>query len=223
MIKILFLEDDVLYRDTFTDFLECEGYVVDCCSNGNEFLDKTFQNVYDLYIIDINVPQINGFEVMKMLREYGDETIKLVLTSIPNSAIKSFQNGCDEFINKMCDLDEIKLRIKALIRRSYQTYSDFIVIDDNYCYDIFSKKLYFQTNAVHLTLIETSLLACLLKNRNKYVNVNFIEKTIYPANSNAKKNAIKFHINSLRKIFEGKFIFSEYKKGYAFFIPFQYS
>lgn len=105
--KILFLEDNKLYQESIKDFLEEEEFIVETCSNGQEFLNKIFENIYDLYLLDINVPQINGFELMKILSDYNDTTMKLVLSSFPESMLQSFKNGCDDFINKTSDIDEL--------------------------------------------------------------------------------------------------------------------
>ncbi|MGE4456787.1 MAG: response regulator transcription factor [Arcobacteraceae bacterium] len=139
--KILFLEDDLLYQESIKDFLEEEKFIVETCNNGQEFLNKIFNNVYDLYIIDINVPQIDGYEIMKMLREYNDNTMKLVLTSIPNSIIQSFKNGCDGFVNKNTDVEELLLKIKSLVKRAYHSYTECIKIADNITYNLFKKGL----------------------------------------------------------------------------------
>ena len=88
--KILFLEDDPLYQESIKDFLEEEHFIVDTCNDGDDFLNKIYETIYDLYILDINVPKINGLELMQILKEYHDTTMKLVLTSRQNTLTKSF-------------------------------------------------------------------------------------------------------------------------------------
>ena len=133
--KILFLEDNILYQESIQDFLEEEDFIVETCKDGQEFLNKIFDNVYDLYLMDINVPLINGLELLKMLKDYNDTTMKLVLTSFPESVMESFENGCDDFLNKASDIEELLLRIKTLIKRAYHSYQESLQITDHINYD----------------------------------------------------------------------------------------
>lgn len=137
--RILFLEDDLLYQESIKEFLEEEHFYVDTCSDGEDFFLKTYNNIYDLYLLDINVPHINGFEILQILTEHNDQTMRLVLSSKPDSCIRSFKNGCDGYLNKTADLDELLLRIQALIKRSYRTYETLFLFHPRYN-TIFLKK-----------------------------------------------------------------------------------
>lgn len=217
--KILFLEDDVLYQSSIKDLLEEEKFIVETCNNGQEFLNKIFNNVYDLYIIDINVPQIDGYEIMKMLREYNDNTMKLVLTSVPNSLIQSFKSGCDSFLSKNTDIDEILIRIKSLIKRTYHTYDDMIKITDNISYDYFNKQLYNNRKKVELETRTLYVLDYLIKNRGDYISTLELEKNIYPCNSKSKSGVIRYHVWNLRKAIGKDLIESKKCSGYKLKLP----
>ncbi len=184
--KILFLEDDTLYQETIKDLLEEENFIVDTCYNGEEFLDKIYNNIYDLYILDINVPQIDGYEIMRILNEYEDNTIRLVLTSIPNSTIKSFKSGCDGFLNKTSNNEELILRIKSLIKRSYRTFHQTIHINQAISYDIFSKELFLNQKKLEIESQTLLILNYLIKKRGHYVTKEILEKNVYPSNSESK-------------------------------------
>jgi len=212
--KILFLEDDKLYQESIKDFLEEEKFIVETCNNGQEFLDKIFNNMYDLYIIDINVPIINGNEIMLMLKEYNDPTMKLVLTSIPNSISESFKNGCDDYLNKNADVDEILLRIKSLIKRAYHSYQDVIKIKEDINYNLFNKKIYKNKENIELEIRSISVLDYLIKKRGEYVSTFELEKNIYPTNSKSKSNVIRYHIWNLRNTLGKDLIESKKNIGY---------
>ncbi|MCK9337293.1 MAG: response regulator transcription factor [Arcobacteraceae bacterium] len=212
--KILFLEDDILYQESIKDILEEKEFIVETCNNGQEFLNKIFENVYDLYIIDINVPQIDGYEIMKMLREYNDNTMKLVLTSIPNSVINSFKNGCDGFLSKNTDVDELILRIKAMIKRAYHTYKEEIELDCNIIYDIFHKKIYKNKNPIEIEIQSLYVLDYLIKNRGFFICNEELEKNIYPCSSESKSNVLRYHIWNIRRVLGKDLIESKYKSGY---------
>jgi DNA-binding response OmpR family regulator len=213
-IKILFLEDDLLYQETIKDLLEEENFYVDTCCNGEEFLDKVFNNIYDLYILDVNVPQIDGYEILRILNKYEDQTMRLVLSSIPDSAKKSFKNGCDGFLNKTADIDELILRIKSLIKRSYRTHYQIISLNENLQYDILTKELLYKTSVLEIETKALYILDYLIKKRGDFVSKEELEKNVYPCNSESKLDVIRYHIWNLRKIIGANLISSQKNRGY---------
>jgi DNA-binding response OmpR family regulator len=212
--KILFLEDDILYQESIKDILEDEDFIIETCNDGQEFLDKIFDNIYDLYIIDINVPKIDGFEIMNLLKEYNDTTMKLVLTSISNTTIKSFKNGCDDFLSKNTDMDELLLRIKTLIKRAYKSHKNCINITNNINYDIFSKKLFKQKEVVDLKIRSLLILDYLIKKRGEFVASTELEKRTYPCSSKSKSDVIRYHIWDIRNAVGKNLIESRKNFGY---------
>lgn len=208
------MEDNKLYRESIKDFLEEEDFIVETCNNGQEFLNKIFDDIYDLYLIDINVPQINGFELMKILGDYNDETMKLVLSSFPETLIQSFKNGCDDYLNKSSDIDELLLRIKRLLKRAYHSYQESIQITDNVSYDLLHKQLYINQKRTELDIRSLLILDYLIKNREKFVSSNELENSIYPCNSKANSNVIRYYIWNLRNVLGKELIESKKNFGY---------
>ncbi len=218
--KILFLEDDILYRESVSEFLTQSGLLVDCSFNGEEFLDKIFENSYDLYLIDINVPKIDGLELLKLLRQYRNKTITMILTSMPNSALNSFKCGCDDHISKSCDCYEILLRIRALIRRQYNPPKDEIALTAKDTFNIFSKRL---RGAHEKSLGEHSLLLLdyLLKNSNRFVSTEELEAKIYRSENSYKGGAVRYHVWHIRKTLGDDIIISCRTRGYKINHPAQ--
>lgn len=214
MIKILFLEDDILYAESISEYLEDFGHEIEVVTNGIDFLEKTYHCVYDFYILDLNVPLMDGFEVMKNLKSYNNTIPTMVLTSIPNSSLQSFQGGCDSFINKNSDIEEIVLRLEALIRRQYNICDNSISIGGGFVYDILAKKLYLDNTLVDMTPINKKLFECLLQFRTQYISIDFLEKYAYPASSESKSNVIRYHMYEIRKILGNSFIDSKKNLGY---------
>ncbi len=128
MIKILFLEDDVVLAETIIDFLEDEGFEVTHVSNGELALDASYDNEYDLYLFDVNVPMLNGFELLKSLREADDKTPTFFITALVglDSLKEGFSVGADDYIKKPFDPDELVVRIKAKLAH----LSEDIVLGD---------------------------------------------------------------------------------------------
>jgi len=212
--KILFLEDDPLYLESIKDFLEEENFIVDTCNDGDDFLNKIYETIYDLYILDINVPKIDGLELMKILDEYHDTTMKLVLTSRVNSLTKSFHNGCDDYLNKTTDIEELLIRIKSLIKRAYNSHDESIKITDEINYNIFNKKLYTLTQDIDLELRTSIILDYMIKKRGEYVTSQELERCTYASNSQSKSDVIRYHIWNLRNRFGKDLIESKKTLGY---------
>jgi DNA-binding response OmpR family regulator len=117
--KILLLEDDILLSESLQDLLEEEEYEVTLCRNGQEALNAAFGSKFDLYILDINVPLIDGITLLKELRDSSDNTTALFLTSHKESEalVQAYESGADDYLKKPFNAQELLLRIKALLRR----------------------------------------------------------------------------------------------------------
>lgn len=115
MMKILLLEDDQILSQSLKEFLELEGYSVDVVHRGSDVFERTFDTKYDLYILDVNVPEVDGFDVLASLKESGDETPAIYITALTdiNSISKGFEIGADDYIKKPFDPEELVIRIKS--------------------------------------------------------------------------------------------------------------
>jgi len=114
-MKILLLEDDKILCASLQEFLELEGYSVDVAHRGSEVFDLTFKEIYDLYILDINVPDVDGFDVLSSLKQAGDTTPAIYITALTDihSISKGFEIGVDDYIKKPFDPEELVIRIKS--------------------------------------------------------------------------------------------------------------
>jgi len=212
--KILFLEDDKLYQESIKDLLESENFVIDTCYNGEEFLNKIFNTIYDLYILDLNVPQINGFELLKILEEHKDKTMKLVLSSRKNTLTQSFHNGCDDFLNKTIDAEELLIRIKTLIKRDYHSHKESIQITKNISYNLFNKEIYINHKNIELGVRSLIIFDYMVKRRGEFISSIELEKNSYPCNSDSKTDVIRYHIWNLRNLLGKDIIESKKSLGY---------
>ena len=113
-MNILLLEDDKILAHSLKEFLELEGYKVDTVYRGSDVFDFTYKSNYDLYILDINVPDINGFDILTSLKEAGDTTPAIYITALTdiNSISKGFEIGADDYIKKPFNPEELVIRIK---------------------------------------------------------------------------------------------------------------
>ena len=119
-MKILLLEDDFNLADSLKEILELENYEVDVVSTASEAYEKTFNNKYDLYIFDINLPDENGIEVLKNLREADDKTPTIFITALVdlNTMAKAFNVGIEDYIKKPFEPEELLIRINAKLKNN---------------------------------------------------------------------------------------------------------
>jgi len=113
--KILLLEDDNLLAQTLKELLELEGYTVTLTSSGNEAIDASYDDIFDLYVFDINVPDINGLELLKSLRDADDLTPTIFISALVdlNSISKAFEIGAQDYIKKPFFPEELLIRVNA--------------------------------------------------------------------------------------------------------------
>ncbi len=117
--EILLLEDDRLYSETLCDFLEEEGFAVEACYDPHTAFERAYARRFDLYLFDINLPFVDGLETFAQLRQGGDDTPVVFLTSREDreSLLRGFALGAHDYLRKPVDLLELSARIDALLRR----------------------------------------------------------------------------------------------------------
>jgi len=158
LTRVLVLEDDQLFNETLEDFLEEEGYTIECALDPYSALELTYKHVFDLYLFDVNLPYENGFDLLKKLRQSGDVTPAIFLTSRDDkeSLTQGFSMGADDYMKKPIDFDELLLRIQAVLRR--QIRKERVNIG-KYSLDTVAKILYLEDEALDVTQKAIELLA----------------------------------------------------------------
>jgi len=113
-MKILLLEDDPLLGESLKEYLELDDLEIDWAQDGEEVLDLTFEGRYDLYVLDINVPEINGLDLLRELREAGDQTPAIYISALSDieSITEGFEAGAVDYLKKPFDPEELALRIR---------------------------------------------------------------------------------------------------------------
>ncbi|SFV60015.1 Phosphate regulon transcriptional regulatory protein PhoB (SphR) [hydrothermal vent metagenome] len=198
-IKILLLEDDLLFGETVVDLLEDEGYEVSHSTNGQDALDAIYEDKFDLYLLDINVPLINGLSLLKELREAEDATPAIFLTSRKDreSLEEGFVNGGDDYITKPFDMDEMLLRVKAVLRRSRKIESKRI---GDFSYDEVHKTIHYKDETLLLSQKEYGLLLLFLKHYNEVLPKELIIDTLWSSAEGGSDGALRVYINRLKQL-----------------------
>ncbi len=198
-IKILLLEDDLLFAETLIDLLEDEEYELIHAANGHLALDFTFENKFDLYLLDINVPLINGVTFLQELREANDNTPAIFLTSYKDKEMlhNGFKSGADDYITKPFDNDELLLRISALLRR---TQLDKMLCIKLLCHDEIHKRILYNEKELELSKKEYQLLFLLMTHANATVSKELILDELWNSDKSGSEGAIRVYINRIKHL-----------------------
>jgi len=200
MSKILLLEDDEVLSETLIELLESENFEVLHVEDGEMALDATFISKFDLLLLDVNVPFLNGFELLKSLRESGDMTPAIFITALSDVASLSqgFEVGADDYIKKPFDFDELLIRINALLKKQYHTYSNEITVGD-FRFVIEKDELYSGSKFIPLPPYELNIARILFQNLNKTVQKEYL-LDILGDGKEMSEGALRVHMTKLRKI-----------------------
>lgn len=196
--RILLLEDDLLFGESIVDVLEEEGFEVILCRNGQAALDETYKNRFDLYLLDINVPLIDGLSLLQELRRANDTTPSIYLTSHQEMEILShaFEVGADDYLKKPFNTDELLIRIHALLRR---TKGKNRLCVGELCLDELHKSVSMGGEELPLSLKEYQLMALFIRNAGEVVTKEMIMDTLWSPSEMISDGAIRVYINRLKQ------------------------
>ena len=217
--RILLLEDDVTLNETVTEYLEEQGYEVDSVENGEEAMDKIYENNYDLLLLDVKVPLMNGFDLLKEIREKKNTTPAIFITSLDSidDLSEGYESGCDDYIRKPFALKELAMRMATILKRDFfHTNNEKIEIDTNIEYDIDSNILFVDGEEVTLNKKESKLLKLFLQNQNQILSHERIYDAVWDYDESASEASLRTYIKNLRKILGKEKIVSIKKQGYKF-------
>ena len=217
--KILLLEDDVNLSETVEEFLSDEGYEVICVYDGISAEEKIYEQKFDLLLLDVNVPGIKGFELLKKIRVEGNETPAIFITSLNSTDDLSdgYESGCDDYIRKPFALKELLLRVQTILKRSFfHKNENRVVIKEGIYYDLDSNELIKNDEKVVLNNKEDKLLRLFLKYQNQIISHDKIYETLWDYDETYSDSALRTYIKNLRKIVGKESIESIKKLGYKF-------
>lgn len=199
-MRILLTEDDEVLGDGLKAGLTMEGYAVDWIKDGRLADEALITNQYEAIVLDLNLPGIDGLEVLKRLRRRKDETPVLILTArdTVTERVYGLDCGADDFVVKPFDLKEICARIRALVRRHHGR-SHSIHEHQGIMLNPSSHQVTFDNKPIVLSQKEFEILNFLLDNKGKVISRFRLEETLYAWNFEIESNAVEVHIHHLRK------------------------
>ena len=199
-MKILLAEDEVDLNNVVTRYLKKNGYSVDSVLDGEEALDYLEYGEYDLVILDIMMPKVDGFEVIKKLRNKGNHTSVLMLTARDSAEdkVKGLDLGADDYIVKPFDFNELMARIRAVVRRKYGNSSNKLVIGD-LILDTSEKSVTRAGKQIELTGKEYEVLEYLMQSKNRILSREQIKEHVWDFDYEGDSNIIDVLIKNIRK------------------------
>lgn len=217
--KILLLEDDLTLSETIVDFLEENDFEVVTAYDGESASDIIYEEKFDIFLLDVNVPLLNGFDLLKQKRKEGVQTPAIYITSLDSidSLETGYDSGCDDYIRKPFVLKELLFRIETILKRAFfHDATPKLKIDANLEYDTESNLLFVNSELVKLNVKESALLKLFLQAKGEVLTHERIHDALWTYEETSSENALRTYIKNLRKIIGKEKIVSIKKLGYRF-------
>ena len=225
-IKVLVVDDEKLIVKGIRFSLLQDGMEVDCAYDGEEALNMAKANSYDMILLDVMLPKMDGFEVCQAIREFSDVPIVMLTAKGDDmDKILGLEYGADDYITKPFNILEVKARIKAIMRRTSperapQVQSSVIEKGDIKL-DCDSRRLFINDNEINLTAREFELLEILIKNENKVYSRESLLKIVWGEDYPGDVRTVDVHVRRLREKIEAnpsepKYVHTKWGVGYYY-------
>ncbi len=218
-MRVLLIEDDVTIARLLKEGLEDESYAVDVANDGSEGYRTAAADDYDVIILDIMMPEMNGYEVCRALRNDGNKTPILMLTArdAERDIVEGLDTGADDYLAKPFSFDVLLARIRALLRRPNEKLEEIIQVGDLKL-DPSSKRVTRASQEISLTAKEYGVLEYLMRNKGKVLSKEQIISHVWDFDADVLPNNVELFIMFLRrkidKPFKSKLIYTVSGFGY---------
>jgi len=201
-MNILLLEDDPLLNEIIEEYLTSKGYIVEPIFDGEEALDNIYEKSFDLLILDVNVPSMDGFKLSKSLKDNHIDIPTIFITSRHTSMDMhmGFKAGADDYIKKPFELSELGLRIENIKRLKNIDSHGKVALNESISYDYDSKTITNLDKNFILSKTEVKIFEYFLKNKNKVLSIDEISLNNWVYDEMPIATTIRTYIKNLRKI-----------------------
>ncbi|PAJ75047.1 DNA-binding response regulator [Pseudoalteromonas sp. NBT06-2] len=199
-MRILLVEDDQVLGEGIKTALDREGYQTDWLKSGLQAKQALLTEEFELVILDLGLPDIDGIDILKGARKSGLDIPILILTARDSveDKITGLDTGADDYLIKPFELSELKARLRALGRRSHG-HVDPVFKHGNITYNPASLEVTLEGKLIDLSRRETTLLAEFLNNPNRVLSKAKLEDVVYGWDIEVESNSIEVHVHHLRK------------------------
>ena len=214
-MKILLLEDDVILQEIIEEFLVENEYTVESFFDGEKALDAIGSNSYDMLLLDVNVPNIDGFEILSYLRQIGNTTPTIYITSLAgiDDLKKGFDLGADDYLKKPFDLEELQARIEHIVKvHRLQEEIEF----DGMKFIPKAHQIILEDEIIEMRQKEAQVLEYFVRNRGKIISCDEIIENVWDDEHVPTHATIRTYIKNLRKMFTKEYFDNIKGEGYRF-------
>ena len=202
-MKLALIEDDLLLSDTVSDILSVEGFEVTPYFSFKDAQIALYENRFTAVILDVNLPDGNGFDLAKEMRcnDIGTPILFLTAQSSAEAVALGFESGGDDYLKKPFEPAELIARLKNLIRRSFfHAPSPLIAVGNNYLFDTLAQRIVTADNTeIFLHTKELEVLKLFLRKRGQVVTYDDFFDTLWGYGNNPGFDALRAHVKNLRK------------------------
>ena len=218
-MRVLVIEDDATLGRALQEFLTDQGYATDWLADGKRALAALANHAYDLLVLDLNLPLIDGLQVLTSLRGEGSEIPVLVLTARDGLAdrVAGLDAGADDYLTKPFELAELAARVRALVRRHLGVARSLIEFG-SLSFDTAHRECRVAGQRLALSVRELSVLEMLMVRAGKVVTKQQIVQGLSALDSDFSENAVEVYIYRLRKRLEGKGAAIQTVRGFGYLL-----
>jgi len=214
-MKLLIIEDETVLRNALAKGFKKLEYTIDTAEDGEKALDYYFSNQYNLVILDLNLPKIDGLEVLTEIRKENKNIPVLILSarSEASDKIAGLDMGANDYLAKPFHFGELEARVRALLRRNFNT-SPTVIICNDVKLDTSLKNVLYNDVEILFTKKEYGIFEYLMLNKGRIISGEELIEAVWESDADIFTNAFKVHINAMRKKLPNGFIKNTKGQGY---------
>ncbi|MEY3090611.1 MAG: hypothetical protein RL113_927 [Pseudomonadota bacterium] len=214
-MRILLLEDDVILQEILEEFLVEKGYKVESFFDGEKALNAAQKHHFDLLLLDINVPTVNGFEILAYLRDIGNQTPVIYITSLSQIDYlkKGFALGADDYLKKPFDLEELNARIEH-IQKIYHLENE--IVFDQMKFVPKEHRILMKDGVIEMRQKEAQVLEYFIHHQGKIISCDELIENVWEDENIPTHATIRTYIKNLRKMFAKEYFENIKGEGYRF-------
>lgn len=200
-MRILLVEDEVALSDALVQIFHKNKYIVDACYDGESGLDNALSGIYDMIVLDVMLPKMNGLDVLREIRRNKMTTPVLLLTAKDaiSDKVAGLDVGADDYMTKPFSSDELLARIRSLNRRNANVIFENVLTWSDLTLNLSTYELFCGSNSFKLGLKEFSMMELFLKNGNRILSKETLIVKIWGYESDAENNNVEVYVSFLRK------------------------